>query len=101
MSRLHPFTSHQHQVAKWQPSARFFGRSLWRGLVRHAVALDTEERRGRQPVAATIPTPFFGPESYGGGMGLLIRRTRMLDEMTPGSWQRLTNDVLWACRRPT
>lgn len=60
-----PFDQHQRAIARWQPSAHLFGRTLWRALVRGAVARDTEERRGRAPVTAILPAQRFGPGSFG------------------------------------
>ncbi len=98
-----PFTRHQHQVAKWQPSARLFGRQLWRALVRHARDRDTAEMRGRAPMTAAIPGPVFGPQPYDDEMAATIMRlgVGMLDSVTRGTWQRIENDVLWSCRTPT
>ncbi len=61
-----PFDQHQRAISRWQPSAHLFGRTLWRALVRGAVARDTEERRGRAPVTAILPAQCFGPVSFGG-----------------------------------
>ncbi len=61
-----PFDQHQRAIARWQPSARLFGRTLWRALVRGAVARDTEERRGRAPVTAVVTVvPVPANEVYG------------------------------------
>ncbi len=60
-----PFDQHQRAIARWQPSAHLFGRTLWRALVRGAVARDTEERRGRAPVTAILPAQHFGPGGTG------------------------------------
>lgn len=73
-----PFNHHQVAISRWQPSARIFGRTLWRALVRHAVDRDTDERRGRAPVSAVIPPPFFGPNQYGAWMAVVIRNRPML-----------------------
>jgi len=66
-----PFDQHQRAIARWQPSAPLFGRTLWRALVRGAVVRDAEEKRGRAPVTAVVTTV---PVTANGWQGFLIRR---------------------------